>query len=82
VSEGKGDYIGELFFDWKDGYTFPANHSVAVSITNLSSDGCAGIDTRDQKAAWELMDSTFAMMASRASYAQRHFWQAHHDRRN
>jgi hypothetical protein len=49
VSEGKGEFVGELFFDWKDGNAFPANYSVAVSIAGLPSDGCAGITTRQQK---------------------------------
>jgi hypothetical protein len=48
VKEGKGEFIGELFFDWKDGYTFPSNYSVAISIASLPNDGCAGVTTRDQ----------------------------------
>jgi hypothetical protein len=48
VKEGQGEFIGELFFDWLDGYTFPSNYSVAVSIASLANDGCAGITTRTQ----------------------------------
>jgi hypothetical protein len=48
IKEGKGEFIGELFFDWKDSYTFPANYSVAVSIASLPNGGCAGVTTRDQ----------------------------------
>ena len=29
VTMGKGEYIGELFFDWKDGYTFPRTPPLA-----------------------------------------------------
>ena len=48
VKEGKGEFIGELFFDWMDGYTFPSNYSIGVSIASLPNNGCAGITTRTQ----------------------------------
>jgi hypothetical protein len=48
VKEGKGESIGVLFFDWMNGYTFPSNSSIAVSIASLPNDGCAGITTRTQ----------------------------------
>src|SRR5262245_7531168 len=46
IKEGLGEFIGELFFDWKDGYTFPQNHSVSITVSGLQRDTCAGVATR------------------------------------
>ena len=46
VTMGKGEYIGELFFDWKDGYTFPTNTTVGVTVSGLRFATCAGVQTR------------------------------------